>query len=367
MKSLCVDKVVWTDWLKQYGVRKDSNEIINNLFPSRKYLGKIFYSFYEKFKKKESFQEWLDDLLLNYNKTTKYSKVNPNNLLNQLTLRLNIIIKIFYIENVGVVSSYCTNPKHSKHCCLIKLDYVSSLVNLQKKDQEKDTFCYIVNQNQNSVHETIQELSDSFNIFQTDLPTYSEIELKDYIKKKFILTTVPEFNYRKNIFEAPVYVKIFLADNFVNSTSLKKNNHINFYSQWGSKTKKEPGIAIIILGGESSLKFVKVPLCSVREISNHASYFSNLKSIDSIDNKNSRLPFSEENCPCDRMPFYLNKKNIKYISKPVGITETLNDFTHTLQLLSMYNTKEQILIQACCRLSISSFDIERYVHLKKKQ
>ena len=83
---------------------------------------------------------------------------------------------------------------------------------------------------------------------------------------------------------------------------------------------------------------------------------SHVQLNETIQKKYPQKKFSDQECPCEQVPF-VPKANLKKHCSPVGNKE--QDFTHTLKILALFESKEQDIVLACSRLSILSFDIER--------
>jgi hypothetical protein len=81
-----------------------------------------------------------------------------------------------------------------------------------------------------------------------------------------------------------------------------------------------------------------------------------IKNSDYIKKKYPKSPVNDDDCPCSSLPPQ-SRKPMKTLVKPVGDKE--HDFIHLLKMFAIYDYKEQQIINACSRLSIICFDIER--------
>ena len=366
-RGACQNKPSLSQWLLNSCSECLCDDITNGLFPKSKYTGKIIKVLFDHVKPNSTLSRWLNDILLIKKDNIKnYQNINTKTIFTQISLKLNINIKIYIVENVNNSKTHCGKSDHPSSCCMVKSEFVSSIVNIQNQHEKRPVFQFIVEANKNykvyliSSHDALE-----FNrkVCQTNLMTFSENEMKKYLCQRFTLDNLPEMNFRTNSFENQVYVKIFLAMGFIDGNQLKNNNNIVYYKTWGSNQCVIPGISIIVLGGESELQFIALALEDVNvPVYRSPQYSTGANSKNFKENYPKKI-FSEETCPCEYLQVPYKRGSVRKLSKPVGIDETKNDFIHTLKLLSMYNKKERTLILACSRLSISSFDIERYTFL----
>ena len=125
---------------------------------------------------------------------------------------------------------------------------------------------------------------------------------------------------------------------------------------WFDIQTENPDIKVIILSAHLRNHYLVLGAEKNSVKTTVRRYMSHVKASELIEKKYPRKKFSDEECPCESIPF-MAKSQAKKHSPPVGNKE--QDFTQTLKMLGMFGPREQTLLLACSRLSIASYDIER--------
>ena len=350
-RSYCNEKVNMRAWLKNATICKLN--LAAKFFSKHVTHGKIVYRIFELLQPQEEYIDWLNRVLLTDITKTKTNALDTFILLNRISLQTNTIIRIFEVEHSDHTPT-CESEHHLNACCTITPKFISGLTNLTPERKRKITFV-IDRTNSFAVYQVEEkDFYREHNIYESDYDDIlTEAEFTRYLQDKYNLDHPPTLNFREEV-NQEINVHLYVAYGFVKKTKLWSKNQIEYIGSWGRA--ENPDLKVIILSAHLKNHYLVLGAenDSVKTTVNR--YMSHVKASELIEKKYPRKKFSDDECPCESIPF-MAKSQAKKHSPPVGNKE--QDFTQALKMFGMFGPREQKLILACSHLSIASYDIER--------